>query len=44
VVFPVILGTGKKVFEEKSERRNVRLEEAKVGGDGVVVLIYEYAA
>jgi dihydrofolate reductase len=44
MVFPVILGTGKKVFEEKAERRRLRLREAKVVGDGVVVLIYERAA
>jgi dihydrofolate reductase len=44
MVFPVILGTGKKVFEEKSERRNLRLKESRVVGDGVVVLIYERAA
>ena len=44
MVFPVILGTGKKVFEEKSERRNLRLTDSKVVGDGVVVLIYERAA
>jgi dihydrofolate reductase len=43
MVFPVILGTGKKVFEEKSERRNLRLKDSKVVGDGVVVLIYERA-
>ena len=44
MIFPVILGTGKKAFEEKSERRNLRLKESKVVGDGVVVLIYERAA
>jgi dihydrofolate reductase len=44
MIFPVILGTGKKVFEQKSERRNLRLKESKVVGDGVVVLIYERAA
>ena len=44
MVFPVILGTGKKAFEEKSERRNLRLKESKVVGDGVLVLIYERAA
>ncbi len=44
MVFPVILGTGRKVFEDKSERRALRLEESKVVGDGVVVLIYERAA
>ncbi len=44
MVFPVILGTGKKVFEDKPERRNLRLSESKVVGDGVAVLIYERAA
>jgi dihydrofolate reductase len=44
MVFPVILGTGKKVFEEKAERRNLRLKESKTVGDGVIVLIYERAA
>jgi dihydrofolate reductase len=44
MVFPVILGTGKKVFEEKSERRKLRLADSKVVGDGVVVLIYQRAA
>jgi dihydrofolate reductase len=43
MVFPVILGTGKKIFEEKPERRNLRLKESKVVGDGVLVLIYERA-
>jgi dihydrofolate reductase len=41
MVFPVILGTGKKVFEEQSERRNLRLIDSKIVGDGIVVLIYE---
>ncbi|HSK96260.1 MAG TPA: dihydrofolate reductase family protein [Euzebyales bacterium] len=43
MVFPVILGTGRKVFEDKPERRDLRLEESKVVGDGVVVLVYERA-
>ena len=44
MVFPVILGTGKRVFEEKPERRKMRLKESKVVGDGVLVLLYERAA
>jgi dihydrofolate reductase len=44
MVFPVILGTGKRVFDEKPERRNLRLKESKVVGEGVAVLIYERAA
>jgi dihydrofolate reductase len=43
MVFPVILGTGKKAFEETPDRRNLRLRESKVVGDGVVVLIYARA-
>jgi dihydrofolate reductase len=43
MVFPVILGTGKKAIEEKAERRNMRLKESKVVGDGVLVLVYERA-
>jgi dihydrofolate reductase len=44
MVFPVILGTGKKVFSETPERRKLRLKESKVVGDGVAVLVYERAA
>jgi dihydrofolate reductase len=43
MVFPVILGTGKKAFAETPERRNLRLADSKVVGDGVVVLTYERA-
>ena len=44
MVFPVILGTGKKVFEEQPERRRMRLKDSKVVGEGIAVLIYERAA
>ena len=44
MVFPVILGTGKRAFAETPERRKLRLKEAKVVGDGVAVLVYERAA
>jgi len=44
MVFPVILGTGKKAFEETLERRTLRLKESMVVGDGVLVLLYERAA
>ncbi len=43
MVFPVILGTGKRALGETSERRTLRLRESKVVGDGVLVLIYERA-
>jgi len=40
MIFPVILGTGQKVFEEKPERRRLRLKESKVVGEGIAVLVY----
>ncbi len=44
MVFPVILGTGKKAFEELPDRRRMRLTESKVVGEGIAVLIFERAA
>jgi hypothetical protein len=44
MVFPVILGTGRKAFDEQPERRRMRLKESKVVGEGVAVLVYERAA
>jgi dihydrofolate reductase len=41
MVFPVILGTGKRVFEPTPDRRTLRLTDSKVVGGGVLVLVYE---
>ena len=44
MVFPVLLGTGRKLFGELSEKTDWRLSEAKpVGPEGVLVLVYERA-
>jgi dihydrofolate reductase len=44
MVFPVVLGTGRRLFGETSEKTDWRLVEAEpVGPDGVLVLIYERA-
>ena len=44
MVFPVILGTGRRLFGETTEKTDWRLTEAKpVGPDGVLVLVYERA-
>ena len=44
MVFPVVLGTGRRLFGESSEKSDWRLTEANpVGPDGVLVLIYERA-
>jgi dihydrofolate reductase len=44
MVFPVMLGTGRRLFGETPEKTDWRLTEVKpVGPDGVIVLIYERA-
>jgi dihydrofolate reductase len=45
MVFPVVLGSGKRLFGDRGETTPLRLVENKpVGPDGVVVLTYEPAA
>ena len=44
MIFPVILGTGKRAFDEKPEWRKLKLKESKVVGDGILVLTYERAS
>jgi dihydrofolate reductase len=43
MIFPVVLGTGKRVFGETSDMKPLRLTDSKTVGDGVVILIYEKA-
>src|SRR3954468_15291178 len=45
LVYPVIVGAGKRLYDGTSETKRLRLAEARtVGGDGVQLLIYERAA
>ena len=44
MVFPVILGTGKRAFEEKARPARPAAQGVEVVGDGVLVLTYERAA
>lgn len=44
MVFPVVLGTGERIFGETSDKKKLRLVDSKVVGDGVAILIYEPAA
>ncbi len=41
MIFPVVLGTGDKVFGEYSDKKTLKLVESKTVGEGVVVLVYE---
>jgi dihydrofolate reductase len=44
MVFPVVLGAGKRLFGETSDKRRLRLADSKTVGDGVAILTYEPAA
>ena len=44
MVFPVVLGKGKRLFGETSDKKSLRLADSKMVGDGVALLIYEQAA
>jgi dihydrofolate reductase len=43
MVFPVVLGAGKRLFGETSDKKALRLVDSRVVGDGVAILIYEGA-
>jgi dihydrofolate reductase len=43
MVFPVVLGSGKRLFGETSDKKSLRLVDSKMVGDGVAILTYEPA-
>ena len=43
MVFPVILGSGKRLFGETGDLKTLQLAESKTVGDGVAILIYKPA-
>lgn len=43
MVYPVVLGSGKRLFGETTDKKPLRLVDSKVVGDGVAILIYEPA-
>jgi dihydrofolate reductase len=44
MVFPVVLGTGKRLFGETTDKKRLQLVDSKTVGDGVTILTYEPAA
>ena len=44
MVFPVVLGSGKRMFGATSAKKPLRLEDSRVVGDGVAILTYAPAA
>jgi dihydrofolate reductase len=43
MVFPLVLGTGKRIFGETSDKKPLRLKDSKTVGEGVSILTYEMA-
>jgi len=41
MVFPVVLGSGKRLFGDASEKKALRLADSKTVGEGVAILTYE---
>jgi dihydrofolate reductase len=44
MVFPVVLGTGKRLFGETSDKKTLRLTDSKTVGEGIAILTYEPAS
>jgi dihydrofolate reductase len=40
MVFPVVLGAGKRLFGDTSEKKTLRLTDSRIVGDGVAIMVY----
>jgi dihydrofolate reductase len=43
MVFPIVLGSGKHLFGETSDKKMLRLADSKVAGEGVLILTFRRA-
>jgi dihydrofolate reductase len=43
MVFPVVLGTGKRLFGDTTDKKLLKLSDSKVVGDGVAIMVYSRA-
>jgi dihydrofolate reductase len=43
MVYPVILGSGKRLFGETTDKKTLKLAESRTVGDGVAILIFKKA-
>ena len=41
MVFPVVLGTGKRLFGDTSDKKRLRLASSRTVGDGIAILVYQ---
>ena len=43
MVYPVVLGSGKRLFGDTSDKKPLKLVDSKIVGDGVAILVYQRA-
>jgi dihydrofolate reductase len=43
MVYPVVLGDGKRLFGDTSDKKRFQLSDSKIVGDGVAIMTYERA-
>jgi dihydrofolate reductase len=43
MVFPILLGSGKRLFGETSDKKPMTLTESRTVGEGITILIYRPA-
>ena len=43
MVFPVVLGSGKRLFDDDGDKKSLRLTDSTMVGDGVAILVYQPA-
>jgi dihydrofolate reductase len=43
MVFPVVLGTGKRLFGDTTDKKLLKLSDSKLVGDGVAIMVYSRA-
>jgi dihydrofolate reductase len=41
MVFPVLLGSGRRLFGETSAKKSLRLTDSRIVGDGIAILTYQ---
>jgi len=44
MVFPVVLGSGKRLFGEQPDKKSLKLTDSKIVGDGIAILTYGRAS
>jgi dihydrofolate reductase len=43
MVFPVVLGSGKRLFGDTTDKIRLRLMDSRTVGDGIAILVYQRA-